>query len=70
MRTKTNATWHNKNPVLPPQQALDILTHEKQDSDLKINLMKMIDAIKQDTNNSLKVIQKNQVSRCKPFKRK
>ena len=53
-----NAAWYHGNPVLPPQQVLDT-TPEKQDNDLKSNLMKMIEAFKEDIKNSLKEIQKN-----------
>jgi hypothetical protein len=38
-------------------------TPEKQDSDLKSYLMKMIEVIKEDINNSLKEIQEPQVNR-------
>jgi hypothetical protein len=59
--TKTNATWHYQNQVLPPQQALDAPTNLKinQDSDQNLCLMKTIEDFQEDIKNSLKEIQKN-----------
>jgi hypothetical protein len=70
-----NAAWYHGNPVLPPQQVLDT-TPEKQDNDLKSNLMKMIEAFKEDIKNFPKEIQENtgkqvealKEERNKPFK--
>jgi hypothetical protein len=66
----TKATWHNHNPVFPPQQALDTPTHKKcKDSYLKSHLMMMIEDIKKDINNPLKKYRRTQVNRLKPLKR-
>ena len=45
-------------------------TTEKQDSDLKSNLMMMIEDFKKDVNNSLKEIQEYTGKHLKPLKRK
>jgi hypothetical protein len=49
----------SENPVFLPQQILDTPTPEKQDSDLKLYLMRLIEDFKKDVNNSLKEIQEN-----------
>lgn len=56
LATETNSTWHHQNPILSPQQAMNNLIPEKQDSDLQSYLMKIIEDIKEDINNSLKEI--------------
>ena len=51
--TKIKATWHHLNPILPQQQVLDTPnTPEKQDLDLKSQLMMLIEGFKKDINNS------------------
>jgi hypothetical protein len=67
--TETKATWHHQNPVLLQQQALDIPTQEKQDSDLKSHLMIKIEDFK-DINNYLKEIQENTGKHIEALKRK
>ena len=47
---------------VPLQQALDILTPEEQENDLKSNFIKLIDAFKEETNEYLKEIQKNAIN--------
>ena len=67
--TEPNAIWHHQNPVLPQQQALNILTSENQVNDLKSHLMKIIETFKEDINNSLKEIQENKFKRVKEKKK-
>ena len=53
-------TWHHQNSVLPSQQVLDTPTHwKKQDLDLKLYLMILVEDFKKDINNSLKELQEN-----------
>ena len=54
--TEIKVTWHHQNPVLPPQQALNLPTHKKSKADLKPHLMMMIEDFNKDINNSLKEI--------------
>jgi hypothetical protein len=50
-----NATWHQQNPVLLKQRALDThKTPEKQDSNLKSYLMMLMEDFKKDIKSSLK----------------
>jgi hypothetical protein len=66
--TETKTTYHHQDPALPPKP---VLTHlKKLDLDLKAYLMKMVENIKKDFNNSLKEIQENTAKEVQVLKEK
>jgi hypothetical protein len=67
---QARTTWHHQNPALLQQHALDNLTHEEQNNDLKSHLIKMIEAFLEILVIPLKKYRKIQSKRKQPLKMK